>query len=129
MLIVAYVAVLEVVGIAVVVLDVRSDRRKGRALMDDLPRKVQGEYRSSMPSREASIIRRGGDDAIRSLDERLRATERQVMAIRRNYADADVDLRESLRDLLHGNIVHRLRGPALVALGVAVGLVANVAAI
>ena len=49
--------------------------------------------------------------------------------MKRNYPAADVHLRETLRDLLHGNLARRLLGPELVVVGVAIGLGANIAAL
>jgi hypothetical protein len=63
------------------------------------------------------------------LDRRLQVAERQIRAIARTTRTPDVHLRANLRDVLHRNVVHRLRGPAFVALGVAVGLGANIAAV
>jgi hypothetical protein len=122
-------AALEVFGIGFVVADVRADREKARALIEQLPALVYGGSRIRQPSREDAIMRRGGETATKLLDQRLRAEERQLRADRANYEAGYAHLLRALHDMLHGSLTERLRGPVLITLGVIVGLVANIVSI
>ena len=81
-------AALETRGIAFVVAEWRDDRRRLRELAG-VPMKVHSGTIVRMPSRERSIMRRGGERATSLLDERLASVERQLRAVLSNYERAD----------------------------------------
>lgn len=108
MLVAAYIvsAILEVAGIALVVSDVRADRRRAQELME----KPRPGYVPPYPRRRQQ-------------------TFEQVELQRTAEANAEAvsDLLSEMVDMLRGDIWRRLRGPGLVALGILVGTGANIA--
>jgi hypothetical protein len=129
-LITAYViaALFEIVGIGLVIVDWRSDRRRAQALIE-LPMKVHGGTRTSAPSYERSVMRHGGEAATKLVDTRLRSVERQLRALLSNYEQADTHLRDALQDQLDRSFMERVRAPGLLVLGVLIGATANIVAL
>ena len=134
MLVVAYIvsAALEIVGIALVVLDVRADRAQARQLVtrqrpNYLPRS-QPRHWTDVQMDERAIRRSPGDFQAASAYRRRAEEARDLQRIARGSAEAEAELLQAVADMLHGSIFRRLRGPLLVALGVFIGTVANIAA-
>jgi hypothetical protein len=134
-LVTAYIvtAALEISGIAMVVFDVRADRRKARRLMSfRRPRVSVPRARFSVQDSidDDVLSRHGGTFRARLIrQQRERETERAFSQIASVSARSDAVILEALTDLLHGNVYRRLTGPVLIALGVLVGTAANVAAL
>lgn len=112
MLVAAYIlsAALEILGIGLVVLDVRADRKTALRLTQVSP--------SEPVELDESTIRRfPGSLALR----------RRLVGLEHDSDLADEHIRDVLNDVLQGNLFRRLRGPALVVLGIIVGTAANIA--
>jgi hypothetical protein len=101
----AYVAaaLLELAGIATVLLDVRSGARRAAALADQLQH--------------------------RSYVSRNTSADRVALIVNRAATQADRELAAAITEILSGNLRRRLLGPGLLVAGVIVGAAANIAAL
>jgi hypothetical protein len=140
MLIGAYVlsGLLEIVGIGLVVLDVRGDRSRARDLLDE----QRPDYVPSKEMARASINLQLDEQAIRQNPSgmeaqgiyRRRAQEaerdlRRQQQIASGSARAEAELLRAIADMLAGkSLFRRLIGPVLVMIGIVVGTAANLAA-
>jgi hypothetical protein len=131
-LIAAYLAaaVLELSGIGLVVFDVREDRRKAADLLG------YRRPRISIPRTPIGLHLR--QPFGRSVGEEHRQRERQATyereveraldQIASVSARTDAIVLAALADLLGGDAYRRLVGPALIAVGIVIGTVANIVA-
>jgi hypothetical protein len=129
-LVTAYIvsAALQTVGIAFVIGEWRADRRRSESLAMG-PVSVYGGARIRLAGHERSAIRRGGEEATRSLDTRLASVERQLGAVLSNYQRGDEHLTRVLEEQLSRGFVDRVKAPGLLICGVLIGAAANVAAV
>jgi hypothetical protein len=77
---------------------------------------------------EATIRRNPHDFQAASIYRRRSQEARDLQRIALGSVQAEAELLQAVADMLHGSILRRLRGPALVAAGVVVGTFANIAA-
>jgi hypothetical protein len=139
-LVAAYVisAALEIVGIGLVILDVRGDRDRARALLDEprpnyVPETQMPRFAINIEFDEDTIRRNPTGPAARSIyQRRARDAEqalRESQAIALGSATAEAELLRAIADMLTGaGLFRRLLGPGLVAIGILVGTAANIAA-
>jgi hypothetical protein len=140
MLVAAYVisALLEIIGIGLVVLDVRGDRARAQALLEE----QRQEYVPPPIHPRASINEQLDQDTIqrdpsspqaqgiyrRRVEEAKRDRD-AMQQIASGSARAEAELLRAIADTLTGaGLFRRLVGPALVMIGIIVGTAANVAA-
>jgi hypothetical protein len=126
--------VLEVVGIAVVVVDVWIDRRRARGLLEN----NAPTYVPNPPGPRAWIYEQIDESAIRRDPEGIQASmivrrrrereQRELQRVALGGARAYDELLGAVADMLRGNLFRRLVGPAMLVAGVIVGTVANVVA-
>jgi hypothetical protein len=133
MLVGAYIvsALLEMAGIAVVIWDVRQDRRQALGFVDR-PRRVRVPWQRGSWTMQAAIedhdIAKGGAYGQMLSRGRSEAAARSVQQVAMGAAQAELETRQAIAGLLRGNFYRRLGGPALVLLGIVIGTAANIAA-
>jgi hypothetical protein len=101
---------LEIVGVGLVVFDVRRDRQIALRLTQDPPTEPVELDERTLRKHPGSL-----------------ASRRGLLAMEHDSALADAHIRDALSDMLEGHVFRRLRGPALVVLGIIVGTAANIA--
>jgi hypothetical protein len=123
---------LEIAGVAIIVVDVWRDRQRAREYIG-LPRRVRipppltrWTVYSALEDME---IERGGYQGRRILRQREESAHRDMQRVALGAAEAELEYRQTIADILRGNLYRRVAGPALVTLGIVLGTWANLRAL
>lgn len=123
----------EIAGVSWVVADVVLDRRRAREIVSQR----SGAYVPSPPTPRAMLMQDIEDRSLERdpnsgrsrmiLRQRRDREQRELQRIALGSASAEREFRETVADMLRGNLVRRLRGPACLLIGIVLGTVANIA--
>jgi len=121
-------ALLEAGGVLLVVWDVRRDRNRAREYLG-LPRRVRIPWPRAtwtiQHALEDEDIRRGSHLGQMIQRERSDQAARDLQRVALRAAEAEVEFRQTIADILRGNVYRRLVPAVLIAAGIALGTYAN----